>query len=204
MIVIVSGSRHTPDALTDQHLEASKLWAAATFVLAGGCEGPDKRAVELAKRRGLPFEEIPALWNNVPPKERAQQGPIRNSKLLARATELARERNTFLALVALWDGASHGTADMLRKARAHKNPPVAVEEISVPIQAQAVKRSPQGSLFHHTTDEGRRTPRQAPYRAATEGPAPTLSPQRAALMYEAGAPYLPREVAGSREVAVDR
>lgn len=192
MIVIVSGSRHTPDDITDQRLAASKLWQAATYVLAGGCKGPDKRAVELAKLRGLPFEEIEAGWDDVPAKDRAKQGPIRNSKLLGRAVELSRKFGLPIACIGLWDGVSDGTADMLRKARGNKNPPVIIERIAVPVQAQAVKRRSQGTLFDHLTDEGRTTPRQAPYRAPSVEP--TLSPQRAALMYEAGAPYLPDAV----------
>lgn len=197
MIVIVSGSRHTPDELTDQCLAESKLWEAATFVLAGACIGPDKRAVHLAKLRKLPFEEIQAGWDDVPPKQRAQQGPIRNSKLLGRAVELARAQNLPIACIGLWDGVSDGTADMLRKARGNKTPPIIVEMIRVPIQAQAVRRKTQGTLFDHLTDEGRTAPRQAPYRAPTPKTAPNpraLDADLAVKLLEAGAPYLPDAV----------
>lgn len=75
-----------------------------SVVISGCASGVDQLGEEWARARGIAIERFPADWKRL--KQAA--GPIRNTQM-AEAAE---------ALVAVWDGASPGTKDMVKKARA--------------------------------------------------------------------------------------
>lgn len=75
-----------------------------SVVISGCAPGVDGLGEEWAKSQGLPIERFPADWKRL----KRAAGPIRNGQMADAAQ----------ALVAVWDGQSPGTKDMIRKARA--------------------------------------------------------------------------------------
>lgn len=71
-------------------------------VVSGDATGADSWGIVWAKRRGLPIERHPADWK----KHGRAAGPVRNAEMVAKAD----------ALIAIWDGESRGTADVMEKA----------------------------------------------------------------------------------------
>lgn len=63
---------------------------------------------QYAKAKGIPYEPFPANWNVVGPAA----GPLRNAEMAAWANEVPGSW-----LVAVWDGRSRGTRDMIQQAR---------------------------------------------------------------------------------------
>ncbi|HUT60671.1 MAG TPA: SLOG family protein [Phycisphaerae bacterium] len=74
-----------------------------TVVLSGGAAGIDRAGERAAQDRGLPVERYPADWN----RHGRAAGPIRNTAMADKAD----------ALIAIWDGKSAGTRDMIAKAK---------------------------------------------------------------------------------------
>lgn len=107
MRVIVAGSRHydqkTAEALVVQAVEQCGFSDSIAEVIHGGARGIDAAANVLKSR--WPVTVFPADWD----RHGKAAGPIRN-------TEMAKAAD---ALIAIWDGQSRGTADMIQKARAH-------------------------------------------------------------------------------------
>lgn len=108
MRVIIAGSRGyrwlyaTPleeiaDAVAESGFEVTR-------VLSGGAYGPDKGGETWARNAGIPVDVHPADWRT----HGKGAGPRRNAYMVAHAD----------ALIALWDGRSKGTADIIRKAHA--------------------------------------------------------------------------------------
>lgn len=103
MRVIIAGSR----TLRDSYLLARAVAESGftpTIVLSGAARGADTLGEEWARLRGIRVDRYPAAWNTY--GNRA--GPIRNAMMVSHAD----------ALVAVWDGTSFGTADVIRQARA--------------------------------------------------------------------------------------
>jgi hypothetical protein len=75
-----------------------------TEVVSGGAQGADALGERYAREAGLPLKRFPADWA----KNGKAAGPIRNREMAAYAQ----------ALIALWDGKSRGTANMIEEARA--------------------------------------------------------------------------------------
>lgn len=107
MKVIIAGGRKITDA---QHVEAAV--AASQFciteVVSGRAPGVDRLGEEWAAARGIPVQPFPVSereWTDDP----HGAGHARNEKMACYAD----------ALVAVWDGESGGTRDMIRRARAH-------------------------------------------------------------------------------------
>ena len=101
MRVIIAGSRTISDpALVDQAVADSGF--EVTVVLSGGAAGVDRLGEDWAARNGVPIERYPAQWDLY--GKRA--GKIRNQQM-AEAAE---------GLIAIWDGSSRGTFDMLDRA----------------------------------------------------------------------------------------
>lgn len=73
-------------------------------VVTGGARGADALAEEWARERGVPVVVLRADWRRFG----RGAGPRRNAEVVAAAT----------AVLAFWDGASRGTADTVRRARA--------------------------------------------------------------------------------------
>lgn len=116
MILIISGSRgyHRDEylPLLDEAIRLSGF--RPTRILHGAnMNSVDRLAKLWARRNNIPDEGISADWDdavrlNVP---KGAMGPIRNGKLEKKGE----------ALVAVWDGESPGTKDMIDKIRrAHK------------------------------------------------------------------------------------
>ena len=104
MRVIVAGSRSIADAaLVAEVIEASGFPVAE---LVSGCAaGVDSLCEAWAKAQGIPIKRFPAPWCLMG----KGAGGARN-EAMARYAD---------ALVALWDGKSPGTRDMIRRAEAH-------------------------------------------------------------------------------------
>jgi len=106
MKVIIAGSR----TVSLDHGEIDKIVEESGFEvteLVNGChwEGVDHSAMEWAHARGTPVRRFPANW-----KEKGKAaGPLRNA-LMAEYAE---------ALIAVWDGESKGTQNMIKEAKKH-------------------------------------------------------------------------------------
>lgn len=73
-------------------------------IVSGTADGPDSLGVQWAAEYGVPVETFRPDWENTTPTKAA--GPIRN-------TEMAEYADI---LVAVWDGSSSGTKDMIETA----------------------------------------------------------------------------------------
>ncbi len=103
MRVIIAGSR----TLTDYQevcRAMSDFGEDVTEVLSGCQRGADRMGEIWAAQRRIPIRRFPADWD----KWGHRAGPRRNQQMAQQAD----------ALVAVWDGSSSGTADMIRKAQA--------------------------------------------------------------------------------------
>lgn len=78
--------------------------AVITEVVSGCAPGTDGYGELWGEVYQIPVKRFPADWN----KHGRAAGPIRNSEMAAYADQL----------IAVWDGKSRGTGDMVRKAQA--------------------------------------------------------------------------------------
>ena len=105
MKLIVAGCR----TITDEAVvaEAIERWVAdhgePTEVVHGDAKGVDRLAGQWAHRNKVPGVKFPADWNRFG----RRAGPVRNSLMAGYAD----------ALLAIWDGKSRGTANMIRQAK---------------------------------------------------------------------------------------
>lgn len=115
--LIVAGGRDFADygllrgVLQDwlaQHAQDPHNGARPVMVVSGHARGADALGERFARELGLGLEVYPADWQAL--GKRA--GFVRNSQMVAIAD----------ALVAFWDGASHGTLDTIRKMQAAGKP----------------------------------------------------------------------------------
>ena len=79
-----------------------------TSIVSGGGGAVDEAAEEYAQRNNIPFHLIMAEWDNKGPAA----GPIRNR-------EMAEEGQ---GLIAVWDGVSKGTKNMIDQIRRLSKP----------------------------------------------------------------------------------
>lgn len=101
MIVIIAGSRACPSLnIVLDAIHASNF--TITHVISGGAHGVDRFAEQYAARTGIPITVESANWKHY--GNRA--GPIRNEKMASMAQ----------ALIAVWNGESPGTRDMIERA----------------------------------------------------------------------------------------
>lgn len=112
MKIIIAGSRDYNvelaaewrgllDIMYDALHQFETDFASVEEVVSGGAKGADACGEEWAKRHKIPIKRFPADWS----KGRSA-GPIRNREMAAYAD----------ALVAVWDGKSPGTANMILEA----------------------------------------------------------------------------------------
>ena len=102
MKTIIAGSR----SVTDLDLVADAVRASGfdiTEVVSGGAPGVDSLGEQWAEQHGIPVTRFPADWK----RYGRRAGPIRN-------TEMAEYAE---ALIAVWDGRSRGTKNMIQLAR---------------------------------------------------------------------------------------
>ena len=103
MRTIIAGSRTITDlAVVEEAVRASGF--APSVVLSGCAAGVDTLGERWANDRGIPAFAYPANWY----RHGRAAGPIRNQEMAEKAD----------ALIAVWDGKSRGTADMIRRAKA--------------------------------------------------------------------------------------
>ena len=102
MKVIIAGGREITDfnAVKTAYFKSDFI---ATEVVSGAARGVDYLGEVLAKNIGIPVKRFPADWN----KYGRTAGPIRNAQMAEYAD----------ALIAVWDGESKGTANMIIQAR---------------------------------------------------------------------------------------
>lgn len=105
MKTIIAGTRRTVAnlAIVADAIKASEF--DITEVVSGGAPGVDALAKKWAEQHGIPVKQFPADWDRYGRKA----GPIRN-QAMAEYGE---------ALIAVWDGKSRGTKNMIRQARKH-------------------------------------------------------------------------------------
>lgn len=102
MRTIIAGSRYITDpAIVAAAIEESGF--EITEVVSGACRGVDTLGEQWAKERGIPVKRFPAAWR----RDGRAAGPIRN-RLMATYAD---------ALVAIWDGKSAGTRNMIETAQ---------------------------------------------------------------------------------------
>ena len=102
MRTIIAGSRSITDyAVVEEAVAASGF--RPSVVLSGAARGVDTLAFDWGWEQGVPVESYPADWK----KLGKHAGAIRNQIMAERAD----------ALIAVWDGRSRGTADMIAKAK---------------------------------------------------------------------------------------
>ena len=100
MRTIVCGSRDAP--LFAVAVALARCGWTPSVVLSGGARGADAHGEAWAKGAGIPVERYPADWD----RHGKVAGFMRNAEMVTRAE----------AVVAVWDGSSHGTADTVRLA----------------------------------------------------------------------------------------
>lgn len=104
MKTIIAGSRDVTDyALVEQAMQSID-WVVHE-VVSGMAKGVDKFGLRWAYERDISVAKFPADWNT----HGKAAGPIRNR-------EMAKYGE---ALVAIWDGKSRGTKNMVKQAKEH-------------------------------------------------------------------------------------
>jgi len=102
MRVIVAGSRSIAEyALVERAVRESGFQV--TEVFSGGARGVDQLGEAWARRNGVPVRRFPADWE----RYGKQAGYLRNEEMADRAE----------ALIAVWDGRSPGTGQMIEIAK---------------------------------------------------------------------------------------
>jgi len=104
--VIIAGSRHLGGMnLVPLAMDAFiRTYGKVSEILSGGCRGIDKEGEDWARKvdQGCSYSVFKAEWN----KHGKSAGPIRNQAMVDQAD----------ALVAIWDGFSRGTMDVINRA----------------------------------------------------------------------------------------
>lgn len=101
MIVIIAGCRSGVDMGTVEEAMMDSPFHIES-IIQGGALGADTAAEEFAYLVDLPCETVAADWD----KHGRAAGPIRNREMAKRAD----------ALIAIWDGKSKGTKNMIEEA----------------------------------------------------------------------------------------
>ena len=105
MNVIIAGGRDfTNYALVEEAIKRSAF--EITQVVSGNAKGVDTLGEVWALAHNVPVEAFPADWS----QHGRAAGPIRNRQMAEYAD----------ALIAIWDGKSKGTANMIQQARNKK------------------------------------------------------------------------------------
>jgi hypothetical protein len=114
---IIAGSRTVESiALVEQAIAASGF--RITEVVSGCAPGADLFGEQWAKRKMIPIRRFPVDWRDLSHPQALIKANAAGRKYDARA---GLRRNDVMAryadqLIAVWDGVSHGTADMIDRA----------------------------------------------------------------------------------------
>ena len=106
MITIIAGTRTINNYRLLKHeiTKAEKDGIEITEVVSGGCMGVDELGEKYARVMEIPLHVFHAEWRT----RGKAAGPIRNSQMVEFAD----------ALIAIWDGKSPGTRNIIKQARA--------------------------------------------------------------------------------------
>jgi hypothetical protein len=102
MKVIIAGSRNLVD-IKDVEDAIKTSGFEITEVVSGAAKGVDHNGEVWAKKNGIRVKQFHANWN----KHGRTAGYVRNQEMADYAE----------GLIAVWDGESNGTRDMIRRAR---------------------------------------------------------------------------------------
>lgn len=110
MKLIIAGSRNTADAVDEVccAIHEFELARAVTELVSGASGNVDLAGEEWARENNIPVKRFPADWD----KHRKAAGPIRNREMAEYAD----------ALLAIWDGKSKGTANMILEMHRQSKP----------------------------------------------------------------------------------
>lgn len=107
MRVVIAGSRSITDySEVKQAILLSGF--VITEVISGDARGVDKLGAAWAKQNKIPVQLMPADWERY-----GRAAGFRRNRQMAHAGD---------ALIAVWDGSSRGTADMIRQMEKLKKP----------------------------------------------------------------------------------
>jgi hypothetical protein len=106
--VLITGDRHWDDYKAIRRILKAllKRHGLKLFVIEGGARGADRLAGEACRNLGIPFAEVPALWDF----HGRAAGPIRNASMLNLDPDLVIAFHADLAH-------SKGTRNMVEQAR---------------------------------------------------------------------------------------
>jgi hypothetical protein len=104
MKTIITGSRHIYPSIHEMNSIIKRSEFRITQVVSGHSGGVDRAGENWATREKLPIFRFHANWN----VDGKMAGLLRNRKMVEYAD----------ALIAVWDGKSTGTADVIREAKA--------------------------------------------------------------------------------------
>jgi len=107
MKLIIAGSRDIHEArnIIDVMILGDDILQLPEEVVNGGCWGVDMAGLVWAKGYDISMKTFPPDWN----RYGKAAGPIRNEEMAKHAD----------ALLAIWDGESRGTFDMIKRADNH-------------------------------------------------------------------------------------
>lgn len=116
MRVIIAGGRANTkyETVVEAVLEATKVGITITEIFEGGCTGSDRLARKYAQEHSIPYRTFEANWKQYG----LNAGPIRNKNMVKEGD----------ALIALWDGQTRGTGDIIKQAK-KKGIPVVIFKI---------------------------------------------------------------------------
>lgn len=101
MRIIIAGSRNATEAQVREAVQRCHWIGFATAIVSGRAKGADEFGEKLAGEEGLDVDTYPADW-----KLGKRAGPVRNAIMADNAE----------GLIAVWDGRSRGTANMIELA----------------------------------------------------------------------------------------
>lgn len=102
MKVIIAGGRDIDDwGLVNQAILESGYGPTTSEVVSGGASGVDGLGEAIADKCGIAIKRFPADWK----KHGKSAGPLRNREMAKYADRL----------IAIWDGQSRGTANMIKE-----------------------------------------------------------------------------------------
>jgi hypothetical protein len=127
MRVIIAGSRHLTRLdypLLERamyNVQKKQGWV-ITEVVCGEALGGDTLGKRWAKAQGIPWKPFKPDWGDDPDNPNTEAGHIRNEAMAVyTSSELnAKGRKIQGGVVAVWDGFSFGTKDMIARAKVHK------------------------------------------------------------------------------------
>lgn len=106
--IIIAGSRTVPEKDEKLFSRIERLLATISYsdieIVSGTCKGADILGENFAKLNGLPIKQFPADWS-----QGKKAGYLRNKQMAEYSTHL----------IAIWDGQSKGTKNMIDLANEH-------------------------------------------------------------------------------------